>query len=210
MHTLDCEQGSDEWREARLGKVTASRIADIVTKTKAGKWSAKRNDYLVELVCERLTGSEADNFVTREMQWGRDQEDAAADLYGFTRDVEPQTIGLVYHPTITMALASPDRLIGDDGLIEIKCPKSTTHVSNMMSETVPLEYQLQIFWQLVCTGREWCDFVCFDPRMPGNAQLFVRRVTASDTERAGIEKDIEAFLQEVDDMQYAIENRVAA
>ena len=210
MLTIDVEQGSPAWHQARLGNVTASRVADILAKTKGGKYTAKRNDYLIELVCERLTGEETDFFTTKEMQWGIDNEDNAAQLYGFSRDVEPETIGLVKHPEIDRALASPDRLIGDEGLIEIKCPKSTTHTKYMMEEEVPPEYQQQIFWQLACTGRKWCDFVSFDPRMPGNAQLFVKRITISREEQAHIEDDIRTFLGEVAQMEEAIHNRVEA
>lgn len=210
MIIIDVEQGSDEWRKARLGCVTASRVADLLLKTKAGKYSAKRNDYLVELVCERLTGEDIPVFENFEMRWGLEKEPDAADLYGFTRDVEPMKVGLVKHPEIERALASPDRLIGDEGMIEIKCPKSTTHVNYMMTEEVPPEYQLQVFWQLACTGRSWCDFVSFDPRMPGNAQLFVKRITMSPDERAAIEADIVAFLHEVEAMELAISNRIEA
>jgi len=210
MKTLDCIQGSPEWHAARLGKVTASRIADVMSRTKAGKFSAKRADYLMELVCERLTGNAGDHFVTRDMAWGIDNEDGAAELYSFTRDVELETVGLVYHPNITQALASPDRLVGDDGLIEIKCPKTTTHFGYLMSEEIPEEYKLQIYWQLECTGRRWCDFVSFDPRMPGNAQMFVRRIEANPIGLAQCVEDVNLFLEEVDKMEQHIINRVQA
>jgi exodeoxyribonuclease (lambda-induced) len=212
---LKVEQGSPEWHAARLGHLTASRMHDAMKRLKNKNFAASRKDYAIELVCERLTGEAEDFFTTREMQWGIEHEDEAAQMYAFTRDVEPIKCGLFKHPSKEWVLASPDRLIAandnqPDGLIEIKCPKSATHAKYLLTEEVPPEYVSQVHLQLVCTGRQWCDFVSFDPRMPGNAQLFVQRLAMTPEERVAVERDIDDFLREVAEMEHAIDNRMAA
>jgi len=168
-------QGTDEWRLERCGKITASRINDALNFTKKGE-SAKRRDYRIQLVMERLTGQPMDNHVdTWAMQWGRDHEPFARIAYCEARQVRVDQVSFVSHPTLAMCGASPDGLVGKDGLIEIKCPQSFTHMGYILEDVVPEDYRNQMLFQMVCTGRYWCDFVSFDPRFPKHLQLFVKR-----------------------------------
>ena len=192
------EQYSDEWFAARIGKVTASRICDVIAKTKSGP-SASRGNYLAELVSERLTGKAADRFISGPMQWGTDIEPLAREAYAQTMDVDVVDPGFVEHLKIPMSGASPDGFIGLSGLLEIKCPNTATHVQTLLSDAVPSKYIPQIQWQMACTGREWCDFVSFDPRLPEDTNLFVRRVERDVAYISELEHAVRAFLAEVDD-----------
>lgn len=189
-------QGSPEWRNIRLGKVTASRIPDLTAKTKTG-WGASRANYMAELIVERLTGVPADGFTSAAMQWGTEKEPEARAAYEFHSLCEVDQIGFVHHPEISDSGASPDGLIGLDGLVEIKCPNSATHIETLLGKSVPGKYISQIQWQLRCTDRQWCDFVSFDPRMPESMRLFVQRVGRDDKAIASIEKDVREFLDEM-------------
>lgn len=190
-------QGSPAWFAARLGKVTASRVADIIATTKSG-YSASRANYLAELVAERLTGSSAERFSNAAMQWGTDKEPEARAAYVFTYEVDVDEIGFVDHPKIGMTGASPDGLIGDVGLIEIKCPNTATHIETLIGQKVPAKYVTQMHWQMACTGRAWCDFASFDPRLPAEMRLFVQRVHRDDGMIADLEREVAAFLGELD------------
>ena len=192
----DIIQGSPEWFAARLGKVTASRVSDVVAKTKTG-WGASRANYMAELIAERLTGNTAATYTNAAMQWGTEQEPFAREAYEFRMDADVVSIGFVEHPTITMAGASPDGHIGDDGSIEVKCPNTSTHIDTLLGEPVAGKYITQIQWQLACSGRQWCDFVSFDPRMPEAMRLFIHRVKRDDALIAQLEKDVAAFLVEI-------------
>lgn len=191
-------QGSAEWHAARCGKVTASRVADLIAKTKTG-WGASRANYMAELVAERLTGTQAAGYSNAAMQWGTDMEPEARENYAFVSDVEVEQVGFVPHPTIEMAGASPDGLIGDGGLVEIKCPNTATHIDTLIGQTVPAKYMTQMQWQMACTGRAWCDFVSYDPRMPEGMQVFIRRVERDEETIAQLEADVSAFLADLDD-----------
>jgi putative phage-type endonuclease len=195
---LDIEQGSPEWFAARCGRVTASRVADIIAKTKSGP-SASRANYLAELVAERLTGTTAPAFTNDAMRWGTEQEPAARLAYEFREEVEVVQVGFVIHPRIEMAGASPDGLVCDDGLVEIKCPNTATHIDTLLGQAVPAKYATQMQWQMACTGRQWCDFVSFDPRLPVDMQMFIRRVNRDADLIADLEAEVEAFLRELDD-----------
>ena len=190
------EQKSDEWFAARLGKVTASRVADVIAKTKTG-YSASRENYMAQLVVERLTNTQAESFTNAAMQWGTDQEPFARAAYEVQQNVLVDETGLVDHPTIEMAGASPDGLVGEDGLVEIKCPNTATHIDTLLNQTVPAKYITQMQFQMACTGRQWCDFVSFDPRMPQKAQIFIKRVPRDDAFIKEIESEIKKFLAEV-------------
>ena len=192
------EQGTDAWFEARIGKVTASRVADVIAKTKTG-YSATRDNYMAQLVCERLTKQKAEGFTNAAMQHGTETEPLARAAYEAFKDVLVDEVGFVPHPSIQMAGASPDGLVGDDGLLEIKCPNTATHIDTLLSETVPTKYYTQMQFQLACTGREWCDFVSFDNRLPAELQLFVKRVPRDDTYIRLMEAEIVQFLSELDD-----------
>ena len=190
-------QGSPEWFAARLGKVTASRVSDVCAKTKSGP-SASRANYMAELIAERLTGVPAERFTNAAMQWGTDQEEAGRQHYAFAQEVEVQTVGFVLHPRLEMAGASPDGLIDRDGLVEIKAPNTATHIETLIGGQIPGKYQIQMLWQMACTGRAWCDFVSFDPRLPADMRLFVRRLHRDDARIAELEREVIAFLAETD------------
>lgn len=195
--TEQLEQGSQAWLAARCGKVTASRVADVVAKTKSG-WGASRANYMAELIAERLTGTPADKFSNAAMQWGTDIEPQARAAYEFFLDVTVETVGLVAHPSIPMSAASPDGLVGTDGMVEIKCPNTATHIDTLLGGTVPEKYITQMQWQMACAGRQWCDFVSYDPRLPANLSLFVKRVARDDKRIAELESSVGEFLTELD------------
>lgn len=190
-------QGSAEWHQARCGKVTASRIADVMAKTKTG-YGASRANYMAELVAERLSGSPAEGFTNSAMAWGTEQEPEARRAYEFWRNVEVQEVGFVPHPKIAASGASPDGLVGKDGLVEIKCPNTATHLETLLGSAADRKYVLQMQWQMACTGRAWCDFVSFDPRLPAAYQIYVYRVTADVALQAEIDAEVRKFLEELD------------
>lgn len=190
------DQRSDEWFKARLGKVTASRVADLMARTKTG-YSASRANYMAELICERLTGSQAERFSSAAMQWGTDCEPHAKAAYAFLHDALVDDVGFVPHPSIPDFGASPDGMVGADGLIEIKCPNTATHIDTLLGDGIDGKYITQMQVQMACTGRQWCDFVSFDPRLPGDMQLFVQRVPRDNARIAEIEAEVTAFLGEI-------------
>jgi putative phage-type endonuclease len=192
------EQGTDEWFAARIGKVTASRVADVIAKTKTG-YSSSRDNYMAQLICERLTNQKADGFTNAAMQWGTETEPLARLSYEVSQNVLVDELGFVPHPKILMAGASPDGLVGDNGLLEIKCPNTATHIDTLLSETVPGKYNTQMQFQMACTDREWCDFVSFDNRLPTELQLFVKRVPRDNVFIRLIEGEIVQFIAELDD-----------
>jgi len=189
-------QGSDAWFAARLGKVTASRVADVIAKTKTG-YSTSRDNYMAQLICERLTGQKGESFSNSAMQWGTDTEPKAREAYMAARFEIVTEVGFVNHQTIEDAGASPDGFVGDLGLIEIKCPNTATHIDTLLSQTVPSKYNTQMQWQMICTGRHWCDFVSFDPRLPAELQLFIKRVEYDPVFGAMLEKEVISFLKEL-------------
>lgn len=205
MKIIECEQGTPEWFSARLGKVTASRIADVVAKTKSSKdkekpvYAAYRANYAAELVVERMTGTTAERFKSAEMIWGSEKEPDARASYEFITGATVATVGLVEHPAMSMACASPDGLVGDDGLVEIKCPNTATHIDTLLNNSIADRYVKQMHWQMICTGRQWCDFVSFDPRMPGDMQLFIQRVPYDEALARELETEAWKFLAEVND-----------
>lgn len=190
-------QGSQEWHQMRCGRVTASRVADIIARTKTG-WGAGRANYAAELIAERLTNCSAPSFSNAAMQWGTDQEPYARAAYAAKQGVEVAEIAFVIHPEIPMAGASPDGLIGDLGMVELKCPQTATHLDTLQSQTVPGKYVTQMMWQMACTGRQWCDFASFDPRLPPHLQLFVKRVERDTSTILGLESEVTAFIAEID------------
>lgn len=190
-------QGSPEWFTARLGKATASRIADLTARTKSG-WGASRANYAAELIAERLTGVVAPSYTNAAMQWGTQMEPEARAAYSFYADAEVEEIGFVQHPTIPMSGCSPDGMIGKNGLVEIKCPNTAGHIETLRGAEIDGKYIKQIQWQLCCSGRQWCDFASYDPRMPEAMRLFVRRVKRDDAMIASLENDVREFLAEID------------
>lgn len=189
-------QGSIEWHLARVGKVTASRVSDVMARTKTG-WGASRANYMAELIAERLTGVPADSYSSPAMKWGTETEPQACSAYEFFRDAEVQSAGFVDHPSLPFSGASPDGLVGHEGLVEFKCPNTATHIETLLGSSVPAKYVTQMQWQMACTGRAWCDFVSFDPRMPEHLRLFVRRLERDATGIKVLEGEVATFLQEV-------------
>lgn len=190
-------QGSTEWHALRIGKVTASRVADVIAKTKTG-WGASRANYMAELIAERLTGEPSEKYTNAAMAWGTDKEPDARAAYEFFRDAQVVEVAFIDHPTIGMTGASPDGLVGDHGLVEIKCPNTATHLDTLLSQSIPGKYVTQMLWQMACTGRQWCDFVSYDPRLPEAMSLFVKRVERDDKEIEGLERHVAEFLGEID------------
>jgi len=192
------EQRTEEWFAARCGKVTASRVADIIAKTKTG-YSTSRENYLAQLVCERMTGKPAESYSNSAMQWGTDQEPFARAAYEAAKDVLVDEVGFITHPTIAMAGASPDGYVNEFGLVEIKAPQTATHIQTLLDGIVPTKYITQMQWQMACTQRQWCDFVSFDPRMDEGLQLFIKRVEYDPIYVAQLEKEVINFLMDVED-----------
>jgi putative phage-type endonuclease len=190
-------QGSEAWFAQRLGKVTASRVADVIAKTKTG-YSTSRDNYMAQLVCERMTNTVAESFTNSAMQWGTETEPLARAAYEAHADVLVDEVAMITHPTIEAAGASPDGLVGDDGQLEIKCPNTATHIDTLLTQTVPGKYITQMQWQMACTGRQWTDFASFDPRLPTELQLFVKRVNRDDAYIQMLEKEVIQFLTELD------------
>lgn len=191
------EQRTPEWHQARLGKVTASRMADVIARTKSG-WGASRKNYMADLVAERLTGNPTDSFQNAAMKWGTETEPQARAGYAFYRDVEVAEVGFIDHPEIAMTGASPDGLVGEDGLVELKCPNTATHIDTLLNKAIPDKYVVQMQWQMACAGREWCDFVSFDPRMPPDLQMFCHRLERDGERVAELEDMVSEFLGELE------------
>lgn len=194
------EQGSPEWLEYRNGRVTASRLNDVMAKGKGGAPSTTRRNYLTELVLERLTGRSAErNFKSAAMEQGNEREDQARGLYTMTTGRAVETCGIFQHPRIEMAAASPDGLIGTDGGLEIKCPIPATHLDTMQGASIDTGYMRQMQWGMACTGRLWWDFVSFNPDFPDEMQIHIRRVPRDPAMIVEIEAEVQRFLSEVSD-----------
>ena len=191
------EQRTEEWFAQRLGKVTASKVADLMAKTKSG-YGTSRDNYMAQLVVERITNTKAESYSNAAMEWGTTQEPFARAAYEALTGMMVEEVGFVQHPTIAWAGASPDGLVNDDGLVEIKCPNTATMIDTLLTGKVPQKYFIQMQMQMACTKRAWCDYVVFDPRMPTKAQLFVKRVPRDDAFIAEMEAEIINFLAEVD------------
>ena len=194
----DIEQGTDEWFAIRCGKVTASRVADVIATTKSG-YSASRANYEAQLICEILTGKPAESYSNAAMQWGTETEPLARAQYELKTGNMVNQIGFVVHPMIEQAGASPDGLIGEDGCIEIKCPNTSTHLDTLLSQKVPSKYITQMTWQMVCAGRKWCDFVSYDPRLPENLQIFIERIELDEDYAKKLQNEVVMFLVEVNE-----------
>ncbi len=198
MHPSELVQGSPEWLAARVGKITGSRMNDVLAKLKGAGEAKTRSDYRMELVAERLTGEAAERYVNGYMEWGTEYEPLARSSYEILFDRVVTHTGLIIHPEMPFAASSPDGLV-DDGLIEIKCPKTTTHLRWRMKNTVPEEHVSQVYWALACTGMEWADFVSFDPRLPESMQLFVVRLYPEKELMDRMEAEVRRFEEEIEE-----------
>ena len=194
------EQGSDEWFEQRLGRVTASRISDVMAKTRSG-YSASRKNYMMELLCQRLTGKREEGFTSAAMQRGIDLEPLARAAYEVHTGLFVDEVGFVLHPEYLYIGASPDGLVGEKGLIEIKCPNTAQHVACLRSGEPDSKYWWQMQCQMACTGRDWCDFVSFDDRMPEELQLFCVRVERDDEAILDLITECLEFLGELEQLE---------
>lgn len=202
-------QGSPEWHALRIGKVTASRVADVVAKTKTGL-GASRANYMAELIAERLTGEPAEKFTNAAMAWGTEKEPDARAAYEFFRDAQVVEVAFIDHPAIGMTGASPDGLVGDHGLVEIKCPNTATHLETLLTQAIPSKYVTQMLWQMEVTGRAFCDFVSYDPRLPESMSLFVKRVERDDKRISELRSSVVEFLEEVEQKMIALNRMYGA
>lgn len=197
---INIEQGSDEWKQARLGHVTASNMADVMSKGKGTAEAVGRYKYKVKLVAERLTQTSGESFTNAAMEWGIEQEQFACIEYEASRNVFVERTGFWVHPEIQWLGVSPDRLVGDEGLIEVKCPNTTTHLGYLFENKIPSDYYKQIQCQLWVTGRQWCDFVSYDPRLPKRNQLLIVRTERDESLIKEMEAETIQFLSEVNQL----------
>jgi len=191
------QQGTAEWHQLRLGKVTASRVADILAKTKTGP-SASRQNYLIELALQRTTGIIQESYSNAAMEWGTQTEPQARVAYEVTTNNFVDQVAFVDHPSIAWFGCSPDGLVSDRGLVEIKCPNSATHWEYFKAKKAPNKYVIQMQAQMAVTGRDWCDFISFDPRMPDRSQLLIVNVPRDPEFILFMEAEIKQFLSEVE------------
>lgn len=200
------EQGSVEWHLSRLGKVTASRVSDVISKGKSGE-SASRRNYRTELLVQRLTGQPGESFTNAAMEWGTATEPLARIAYEAEMGVFVDQVAFIDHPSITQFGCSPDGLVAQDGLIEIKCGNTATHIDWMLDGKPPTKHIPQMQCQMAVTGRQWCDFVSFDPRLPDDLQLFVVRLERDQEYIEAMEAEVQKFLSEVDEMFTKLKER---
>jgi len=187
---VDVEQGSPEWLEARRGKVTSSMFAAATAK---GEGKTKHT-YLCKLLAERLTGNLVENYTNSKFDWGKEQEPAAAAMYSFETGLEITKVGFVKHDDNIGC--SPDRLVGNQGMVQFKCPDSHTHISYILKKTTPTTYMKQIQGEMWCCGRMWSDFVSFDPRNPYK-DIFIIRVHRDEEFIKKLAAGVNEFVEEL-------------
>lgn len=193
---VDCEQGTPEWKKARAGRVTASRMADLLAKGKG----ISRQKYLGQIIAERDSGEPSEmSFKSASMEWGTQQEEDAATLYEWEYETRLTKVGFVIHPAIELSGCSPDRLCGDEGIVQIKCPDTHTHIETFMTDEIDSRYLKQMQWEMACTHSKWCDFVSFDPRVKQERRLFVKRIRRDPAAIVAMQAEVQAFLREVDE-----------
>lgn len=200
-------QGSEEWFNARLGRITASRVKDVMAKTKSG-YAASRKNYMMELLCQRLTGNREESYTNAAMQRGIDLEPLARSAYEVNSGNMVKEGSFILHPHYDQIGASPDGLVGMDGLLEIKCPNTAQHVACLQSGEPDSRYWWQMQCQMACTGRHWCDFVSFDDRMPEELQYFCVRVERDDQAIADIITECLEFLGELENLEAEMRNKM--
>lgn len=200
MNSETLEQGTQEWKDARAGFATASRVCDVQRKPKRGqKESTTRKAYMVQLAIERLTGKPQEReFETWDLKRGKEMEPRARVEYGIKNGIEVESAGFYEHPRIKWAGCSPDGLVGSDGLVQIKCPRAHVHTDYLLEGIVPVEYRPQMLFELAATGRKWSDFISYNRDMPLHLQLFQVRLHRDENAIGEIEADVIAFLSEVE------------
>ena len=201
---FDVEQGSIQWNEQRCGSLGASQVHDVLAKTKSG-YSTARGNAIARIVSERLTGVTQEGFKSAAMQWGNDMEPHARPAYEFITGNKVSVVGLFKNDSLAGTHASPDGLVSFDGLLEIKCPNTLTHIEMLANEKIEPKYITQMQWQMYMTERDWCDFVSYDPRMPDDLQLFVKRVNRDQERINELCDEVMKFLDEVEEMMARIE-----
>lgn len=194
MH--DLIQGTPEWLAARCGSLGASSIGDALAKTKTG-WGASRANMKARIITERVTGQPVETFVNAAMQRGTDLEPQARAMYSFHTGYDVTEVGIILHPTIKHSHCSPDGLIGDDGMVEIKCCGAARHIELLTDSPPEDRYIKQCNWQMACTGRQWVDLAYFHPDLPQAMQLVIHRINRVDSVIAEMEAEVTAFLAEV-------------
>lgn len=202
------DQHSSEWFSARLGRVTASRVKDVMAKGRGGAPSATRQNYMMQLLCERLTGKREEGFTSSAMQRGTELEPVARSAYEIDKGVMTIETGLILHPKIEGFGASPDGLVGDRGMLEIKCPNTATHVLTMQSGRHDPQYEWQMFAQVACADRDWVDFVTFDDRLPDELQYACFRLERDEARIRQMETEIKLFLEELAELEHAMRERM--
>jgi len=205
---IEIKQGTPEWHQARLGRVTASRVADIMATTKSGP-AASRKNYMMELLCQRLTGNREESYINAAMQRGTDLEPFARIAYEAHHCMDVVEVGFVLHLSIPAFGASPDGLVGTDGQIEIKCPNTAQHVEFLRTGKPEGKYIIQMQAQMACTGRDWCDFVSYDDRLPEALQYKKVRITRDSALIVTIESEIRQFLRELDELEAEMRGMMA-
>jgi putative phage-type endonuclease len=180
MNPEEMSQQSVEWLKFRIGRITASRVVDVMNFRKDGKPGADRKNYLAELVAERLTGRAAEHYVTPYMERGTEEEPFARAAYEVATGEDVEQVGAIVHPDLPFFSASPDGLVGDDGMVEFKAPTTANHLAWLMADEVPEEHKWQMYAGMSCSGRQWCDFVSFDSRLPHGLRVFTKRLMRDD------------------------------
>lgn len=196
MGALELIQGSDEWRLARVGSLGASRLHDAIARTKTG-YGASRANLMAELICERLMGQPAERFVSSAMAHGTETEPEARSAYVFYTSNSVIEVGLIRHPKIEQSHGSPDGLVNDDGMLEIKCPQSAGHLETLLTQKIPERYVTQMMWQMAVSGRQWVDYVSYNPSFPENMRLFIKRVMRDDKRINELETEVAGFFLEL-------------
>lgn len=199
MEYTGFEQGSPEWQKVRLGKVTGSRFDDLMHKGRGGAASKTTESYMVELLSEIVTGLPADEIKAKPLEWGKKHEPSARACYSMDHSGRIKQVAFIDHPTQPRCGFSPDGLIGDDGILEIKCPfTSKVHLKTILTNQVPDEYYWQVQGGLWVTGRQWCDFVSFDPRCPDGLNTWVVRAFRENSDIADLSERVQKFVDQLE------------
>ena len=197
MQALEQEQRSDEWFQARMGRLTASRVYDAVKKTAKGNYYAARDTYMAELIAERISNKPMPSYKSWAMQWGIDQEGPAKEAYQLLKGTAVKDCGFIKHKGIPWFGGSPDGLVGDEGIIEIKCPETAKHLNTILTQEVDESYVYQMNTNMIVSGAEWCDYVSFDPRIEGEMSIFVKRFYLDEEIAIEIEDEAKLFIKEM-------------
>lgn len=208
------EQGSAEWHKARLGRVTASRISDVMAVGRDGQPSKTRAAYRAQLVTERISGSPYELVKTRAMEWGNDTEEQACAAYEIDNGQVAEQVGFIDHPSIPMSGASPDRVIVENsrivGGLETKCPDTHTHFATLLGASIPRVYMMQCVFGMACTGADWWDYWTYDPRAPDGLQGYCQRINRDEKQIVAVEREVRKFLAEVDHEEAELRKMLAS